>query len=177
MSCQVVLWGCVCSTGGWIGCRPPSVACVLGPFERGAGVIGRDGDGANFLAEKQPAKQHFMAVQKYWSRHLTGKRLKEPKKTMLVFSNFPSVANNGKRRRQVVSSQLRDVEMSWQVTFSCFPPCLLSYKSCSLRLYFCFFSSYCSFKALPFLTVRGTKLTQCSKQKKKEKKKCNSAQH
>lgn len=139
MSCQVVLWGCVCSTGGWIGCRPPSVACVLGPFERGAGVIGRDGDGANFLAEKQPAKQHFMAVQKYWSRHLTGKRLKEPKKTMLVFSNFPSVANNGKRRRQVVSSQLRDVEMSWQVTFSCFPPSSLKLQELQPAIVFLLF--------------------------------------
>lgn len=88
---------------------------------------------------------------------------------MLIFSNFLSVANNGKRRRQVVSSQLpgRGNELTGYLFL--FPPSSLKLQELQPAIVFLLFSSYCSFKALPFLTVRGTKLTQCSKEKKRKK--------
>lgn len=45
------------ATGGWIDRRPTSVTCVFGPFERGAGVIGRDGGEVNFLAGEKKKKK------------------------------------------------------------------------------------------------------------------------
>lgn len=49
---------CVAPAAGSAADLLPSVV-FLGPFERGGGVIGRDVDGANFLTEKKPGKQHL----------------------------------------------------------------------------------------------------------------------
>lgn len=159
-----LLYRLVCSTGGWIGCRPPSVGCVLDPFELDATVIGRDGDGGNFLTEKQPGKQHLGPHKNIEAGIWQVKGLNSPK-AMLVFSNFSSAANNGKRRRHVGSSQLpgRGNELTGYLFL--FPPRLVRNKSYILPLHFFF-----SFPtAVLKLCLWKTKLTQCSKQAKKIK--------
>lgn len=79
---------------------------------------------------------------------------------MLIFSNFSSAANSGKRRRHVDSSQLpgRGNELTGYPFL--FPPHRVRYKNCILRL--CFF---CSFKAL-LLKNQTHKIQKTSKKKK-----------